>query len=105
MKQIIVAYERPSQEICQNTTLAGVRDTVLALIEQYGEDAGWDLDSGYSNTSEQITFKREETDREYQERLKYEERARKAKVKDDTKKVERELKEYKRLHKKYGEKK
>lgn len=105
MKKLIKAFETPSESICENVTLRGVRDTVEKLIATYGEDAEWHLDCGYCNISEQISYTREETDKEYRQRLKDEERARTIKEKVESKREEQELKEYKRLHKKYGEKK
>lgn len=86
-------------------TLRLLRSRVDELIEKYGDDAVLHVDSGYNNISEHISFVREETDKEYQQRLKDEERDRVAKEKANAKREQQELKEYKRLHKKYGEKK
>lgn len=44
------------------------------VIQKYGTDADIDFDSGYNNISEEISYWREETDKEYQARLKDEAR-------------------------------
>lgn len=78
-----------------------LRDVKLALdelIAVYGENARLILDSGYSSLDVRVKYYREETDGEYQKRLKNEARERDLIVK----KEDKERKEWERLNKKYG---
>lgn len=78
--------------------LIDIQHKINELIEEYGEESSITLDSGYNNISIDISFEREETDEEYQERLKKEETANKKKMKQE----EREYQEFLRLKEKYG---
>jgi len=82
-------------------TLGDIRAEVDKMIAQYGESATIEFDSGYSSLDERVYFEREETDKEYQKRLKDEVREKDNK---ETLKMAREAKEYKeylRLQAKY----
>ncbi|MNE54900.1 hypothetical protein D3C80_1497150 [compost metagenome] len=63
------------------------------------------IDTGHENVFEYVSYLREETDAECKKRLKDEEAERVAAAKRAAHAEEQERKEYKRLHKKYGEKK
>lgn len=78
--------------------LGEIAQNVAALIEKYGADTEIRFDSGYSSIDEQIRVDREETDAEYQKRLK-----REAQEKDRIiSQEDKERKEYQRLKKKFG---
>lgn len=105
-KQRIVDYDHaPIASVCTSGTLRYLQQELDKLIEKYGEDAVMHVDTGYDNISEYVSFLREETDAECKKRLKNEEAARVAAAKRAEQLEKNELKEYKRLHKKYGEKK
>ena len=78
--------------------LIDIQHKINELIEEYGEESSITLDAGYNNVSIDISFEREETDEEYQARLKKEETANKKKMKQE----EREYQEFLRLKEKYG---
>lgn len=78
--------------------LGEVAQNVTDLIEKYGATTEIRFDSGYSSIDEQIRVDREETDSEYQKRLK-----REAQEKDRIiSQEDKERKEYQRLKKKLG---
>ena len=78
--------------ITEESTLKDVLGCVNRLIQEYGEDAKIEFNSGYENISETIGkyVERDETDAEYKARVKREER-----------KLKREREEYERLKKKF----
>lgn len=78
--------------------LIDIQRKINELIKEYGEESCITLDAGHNNISIDISFEREETDEEYQARLKKEETTKKKKIK----KEEREFQEFLRLKKKYG---
>lgn len=85
-------------DVTDSDTLGEVAQNVQALIEKYGAATEIRFDSGYSSLDEQIRVDREETDSEYQKRLK-----REAQEKDRIiSQEDKERKEYQRLKKKYG---
>lgn len=49
-------------------TLGEIRDVVARLIEEYGEDATYEFDSGRNNIIEALWVEGEETDQEYRNR-------------------------------------
>lgn len=105
-KQRIVAYDyNPITSLVTSGTLRYLQQELDKLIEKYGEDAVMHVIPGHDNIDEYVSFLREETDAEQKKRLKDEEAARVAEAKRAANKEEQERKEYKRLHKKYGEKK
>lgn len=101
-KKIISVSESAREQITDYCSLNSVLECVERLIDKYGEGARVDFDSGYNNISEMITYEREETDREYQNRLKKEEHDKTKSDKAKVKKEADERKEYERLKKKYG---
>ncbi len=90
--------------ISDQCTLADIKTEVERLITTYGENSTVDFDSGYNSIDETITFEREETDKEYQKRLKDEARERDNRETLQLAKEAKERKEYERLAKKYGDK-
>lgn len=80
------------------TTLGEIRDLVFSMIELHGSDTEICFDSGYNNIDESIKTWREETEEEYQKRLKQEARERELIVKQE----EKERREYERLKKKFS---
>ena len=97
MKQKIIDTKSIDEEILEGE-LKVIRDDISRLISEFGENAILRLNSGYSNISANISFEREETDEEYQARLKKEETVNKKKMKQE----EREYQEFLRLKEKYG---
>lgn len=85
-------------DIAEYEVLRDVKLALDELISTYGEDARLILDSGYSSLDVRVKYYREETEQEYQKRLKSEARERDLK----TKKEDKEYKEWERLNKKYG---
>lgn len=85
------------------SSLKYVKLEIDRLIDIFGEDAEIDFDAGYNNISESIWFNREETDKEYQQRLKEEEKQSKVSVKKKEETEKRERKEFERLKKKFGQ--
>ena len=105
-KQRVVAYDyTPITSLCSSGTLGYLQQELNKLIEKYGEDAVMHVDPGRDNISEYVSYLREETEAECRKRLKDEEAERVAEAKRAKHKEEQERKEYKRLHKKYGDKK
>lgn len=85
-------------DVTNSDTLGEVAKNVQALIEKYGPATEIRFDSGYSSLDEQIRVDREETDSEYQKRLKREAQERDRIISQEDK----ERKEYQRLKKKFG---
>ena len=101
-KKLVTVAESAREQITEYNSLKSIRDAVNRLIRQYGEAATVYFDSGYNNISETITYNREETDEEYQKRLKDETReSEQIKMKKD-RQEDKERKEYERLKAKYG---
>lgn len=104
MKKQVVTYDRnPITSLCVSGTLRYLQGELNKLIEKYGEEAVLHVNSGYTNIDEEISFLREETDEEYQERLAYEEQQKQERETAAAKRERYERAEYERLHKKYGE--
>lgn len=94
-----------SAEVTVNyQTLGAIRDWLVCWIAEYGPNAEleieWDDHYGFG---EYILFKREETDIEYNRRVKREEKEKEQQKIAKQKKEERERKEFERLKKKFGE--
>jgi len=85
-------------DVTNSDTLGEVAKNVQALIEKYGPATEIRFDSGYNSLDEQIRVDREETDSEYQKRLKREAQERDRIISQEDK----ERKEYQRLKKKFG---
>lgn len=100
MKNMIEDF-KDVDDLIYSTSLYEMRDQVLKLIEQYG-DAGLDIDAGYNNVSARILIQREETEQEYQKRLKKEAREKEEAKQKKEKQEARERKEYERLKEKFG---
>ena len=97
-KKMIESWIYPDVTVIGGDNLGEIAQSVAALIEKYGAATEIRFDSGYSSIDEQIRVDREETDSEYQKRLK-----RKSQEKDRIiSKEDKERKEYRRLKKKYG---
>lgn len=88
--------------ITDYTKLVDIKKHVDEMLNLYGEDAEIEFDSGYNNIDERLYFYREETDGEYQNRLKYEAREREESSAKKSKQEEKERKEYERLKAKFG---
>jgi hypothetical protein len=84
-------------------TIGELLEEARKLVNMYGAECPVNFDSGYSSLDENIQIMREETEKEYQKRLKDEarerDRAAAAKLSEEAK----ELKEYERLKKKFGQ--
>lgn len=102
MKKMV--KEWVSSGITCQSTLAEIKAELESLIEKYGENTRIDFDSGYNNISESIEVEREETYKEYNRRIREEERQKQQLLKAKQKKEAQEKKMYKQLKKKYGEK-
>jgi hypothetical protein len=96
MKKEIQVSEFVNEEMFTGS-LSEIRKNIATLIEKYGEHATLVHDSGYNNISSEISFSRQENDKEYQDRLKQEN---KDKIKL-VNKEKREFEEYLRLHEKF----
>lgn len=88
--------------ITECDTLGDIRDSVAKLIEEYGEDAKYEFDSGPNNIIEAIWVEGEETDQEYRNRCDREDaeeriRVRQAEIVESNERVL-----LKKLLKKYG---
>ena len=99
-----------TKKVIWDSTPIGFEGRVVDLIDclqqvkdKYGEDAYVEIGYDCENIDYILKFQREETEKEYQKRLKKEEKQKEAKRKDAEKKKEKELKEYNRLKKLYGE--
>ena len=101
-KKTITVSESAREQLTDYSSLKSVRDAVNRLIREYGEGAGIEFDSGYNNISELITYTREETDQEYQKRLKDEARQRSEAQTKKERQDEKDRKEYERLKAKFG---
>lgn len=97
MKKQMVEDETYS-DIAEYELLRDVKLVLDELINTYGENARLILDSGYNSLDVRVKYYREETEQEYQKRLKNEARERDLIVK----KEDKERKEWERLNKKYG---
>lgn len=105
MKKQVYTTETPYTYISGCTTLASMQETIAELIQRYGPDAEWDFDSGWTSLNESVRFKRLETDKEYDDRIKHEKKMAAFKAQREREREENERAEYERLQKKYGEKK
>jgi len=78
------------------SSLKDIKVYIDEWISEYGEDAHFDISTGYDDCIEtQICYQREETDEEYTKRL--------VKEADLAKRIaEQELREFERLKKKYN---
>jgi hypothetical protein len=85
-------------DIAEYETLRDIKLALDELINTYGENARLILDSGYSSLDVRVKYYREETEQEYQKRLKSEARERDLIVT----KEDKERKEWERLNKKFG---
>lgn len=85
--------------------LSYVRKEIDSLIEQYGEDAYFEFDNWSDDNGNKfiISFEGIETPAEAKKRIKRETIEKELKKVNAKKKEERELKEYWRLAKKYGQ--
>lgn len=81
-------------------TLEEIKRKVEELIEEYGEKAELFFDSD-SIISETLAYSREETDKEYEKRLKDEQKEKNKKRLEIAKKEEKERREYERLKVKF----
>ncbi len=82
--------------------LSEMKISIELMIDEYGEKAILSENSSDSGSSYEITFEREETDAEYNKRLKREKKQKEIKTKTKKAAEDRERKEYERLKKKYG---
>lgn len=92
MKKMINYSESVGDQITDQRMLGDVLRVVMNLIEKYGPETQIEFDSGYNNIDERLLLSREETDKEYEER-----------IKKENKIVEKERREYERLKKKFGD--
>lgn len=100
MKKMIEDF-KDVDDLVYSSSLFEMREQLDKLIAEYG-DADLDIDSGYSNITACIVIQREETEQEYQKRLKKEAREKQeAKAKKEKQEI-RERKEYERLKEKFG---
>lgn len=84
------------------TQLATLQDWIEDWIDRYGEDAYIEIGEDDCGEDTKIIFEREETDSEYNKRVKMEQREKQRKITEAEKKKEREYREYVRLKKKFG---
>lgn len=89
-----------ADDLVYSSTLFEMRDEILKLIELYG-DADLDIDSGYSNVTVRILTQREETEQEYQKRLKKEAREKQESLAKKERQQAKEREQYERLKKKF----
>lgn len=82
-------------------TLSALKMEIENLIEMYGEDATLVLDSGYTNLSQYVEYKRIESDSEYNKRLKAESKTRELEEKRSKIIEDKDRKEFERLKKKF----
>lgn len=100
MKKMVDDF-KDADELIYSSSLFEMREQLDKLIAKYG-DADLDIDAGYNNVSACILIQREETDQEYQKRLKKEVREKQeAKAKKEKQEI-RERKQYERLKEKFG---
>lgn len=100
MKKMVEDF-KDVDELIYSTSLFEMREQLDKLIAEYG-DADLDIDSGYSNITARIIIQREETEQEYQKRLKKESREKQEAKAKKEKQEARERKEYERLKEKFG---
>lgn len=84
-------------------TIGELLGVAQELVTKYGAGCPVNFDAGYSNIDENIQIMREETDKEYQKRLKDEARERDQLEAAKLSKEAKELKEYERLKRKFGQ--
>lgn len=89
-----------ADDLVYSSTLFEMRDEILKLIELYG-DADLDIHSGYSNVTVRILTQREETDKEYQQRLKKEAKEKQESLAKKERQQAKEREQYERLKKKF----
>ena len=87
-----------------NTNLKSVYLMVAQLIEEYGEEAQLHFDAYDDYLEVTVTFDREETDKERNQRLAEAKKWKNYKVKQKESKLVNERKEYLRLKKKFEDK-
>lgn len=84
------------------STLGEIRQAVDRLVEEYGDRAQVEFDSGHSNISESLWANREETDQEYRNRCDNEDAEARRKVREAAEKEVNERALLKELQAKYG---
>jgi hypothetical protein len=84
-------------------TIGELLQTAQSLVSQYGGDCPVNFFAGYESIDESIQIMREETEGEYQKRLKDEVREKDQAISAKLAKEAKELKEYERLKKKFGQ--
>lgn len=103
MTKKMVNYEKYADDLIYAETLGELQQNVEKYIAKYGKDVKFDLDSGYLSIAATLTLQREETDKEYNKRLKDEAREKEQVLMKKQRQEEKERKELERLKKKYGE--
>lgn len=99
-KKLVKDYVNTCLTDCD--TIGELLEEAQTLVNMYGAECPVNFDSGYSSFDENIQILREETDEEYQKRLKDEARGRDQAEAAKLSKEAKELKEYERLKKKFG---
>jgi len=96
---------RQNVDLSFYAALSTLRAEIDTLICDYGEDAFLDMDAGYENISFEVTYQAEETDKEYEARVKYEKKTREQNKKAKAAREKKELVLYEQLRAKYENKK
>jgi|SRR6185503_6573700 len=104
MTKKMVKYEKGADDLLYAETLTDLLTNVQRYIDQYGADVELEIDSGHSNLDVILTLEREETDKEYNKRLKDKAREKEQALAKKEIQERKERKELERLMKKYGDK-
>lgn len=95
IRKMVDAWEFPDFEV--TGTLGELLKWVQSQIDAFGADAEFDIDTGYGSADFEIRYRRPETDKEFEARLKKNEQARQRREKEKERQRKRDLAELARL--------